>query len=467
MKHLKNVTAVLWGLGVMLVVSAAAAQGSPDIIWQRQPLSAGSSIGISRDGTTLAASGNAIVVLDPDTGAPQRTISDKAEAIAVSPAGDVIAAAQVTQEPVTGWWTASRMYLYDTADGSVRETMNEHKWQVWALAFSPDARKLASGDIMEEMKLWDLSTDSVLYSFPIQNSSVTFSPDSSLVVSNGQNSYARMYNAGTYKIKRVFQSWTGDRGVAFSPDGSKLITSGTVPGGVAGIPSSVSFAGIIRVFRVSDGALLGYIKMYEDGGQQVRAFALSAEGGYAAVSLYSDQIRIYRLSDGALVALYDAATADVNGLTFTPDGMGLVYVRADGVVIMARNPVSPATPYAVAEAPLVPAPATTPPPPPVATGPQVLTELTVSPEAVVGGQSAGGSVKLAGPAPNGGQVVTLSSTNSAARVPTSVTVPAGATSQTFTITTSSVSAPQEGLIRANTTTGEPRETGFKVLPSGG
>jgi len=467
MKHRKNGTALLVALGVTLVASAAGTQGSPDIIWQRQPLTAGSSIGISGDGATLVASGNAIVVLDPDTGAPQRTISDKAEAIAVSPAGDVIAAAQVTQDPVTGWWTASRMYLYDTADGSVRETMNEHKWQVWALAFSPDARKLASGDIMAEMKLWDLTTDTVLYSFPIQNSSVTFSPDSSLVVSNGQNSYARMYSTSTYKIKRVFQSWTGDRGVAFSPDGSKLITSGTVPGGVAGIPSGVSFAGIIKVFRVSDGVLLRYINFYENGGQQVRAFALSADGNYAAVSLYSDQVRIYRLSDGALIALYDAATMGVNGLAFTPDGMGLVYVRADGVVIMARNPVAPAAPYVIPQAPLVPALATNPPPPGPVAGPRALTELTVSPEAVVGGQNASGSVKLAGPAPDGGQVVTLSSTNPAARVPASITVPAGATSQTFTITASSVSAPQEGLIQAGTTTGEPRETGFKVLPFGG
>ncbi|CBE69948.1 MAG: hypothetical protein F9K13_07530 [Candidatus Methylomirabilis oxygeniifera] len=466
MKQYKNVNAVGLAIGVMLVASAAGAQGVPDIIWQQQPLSAGSSIGISRDGTTLVASGNAIVALDPDTGATQLSIPDKAEAIAVSPAGDVIAAAQVTQAPDTGWWTASLMRLYDTGDGSVRETMNEHKWQVWALAFSPDAKKLASGDMMAEMKLWDLATDSVLYSFPIQNSSVTFSPDSIFVVSNGQNSYARMYSTSTYKLKNSFFPWAGDRGVAFTPDGSKLVTSGTMPAQYAGNPSWGGSAVTIKVFRISDRTLLTNIIIYE-GGQQLRAFALSADGNYAAVSLYSDQIRIYRLSDGALVALYDAATADVNGLTFTPDGMGLVYVRADGVVIMARNPMAPATPYVVAEAPLVPAPVTTPPPPPVATGPQALTELMVSPEAVVGGQSAGGSVKLAGPAPDGGQVVTLASTNSAARVPASVTVPAGATSQTFTVTTSSVSAPQEGLIRANTTTGEPRETGFKVLPSGG
>lgn len=266
-------------------------------------------------------------------------------------------------------------------------------------------------------------------------------------------------------MKRVFQPWTGDAGVAFTPDGSRVVTSGTIPGGVDGVPSSVGFAGIIKVFRVSDGALLRAIRFYEGGGQQVRAFALSAEGNYAAVSLYSDQLRIYRLADGALVQKYDVETADVNGIAFTPDGGGLAYVRADGFVIMARNPVAPAVPYVVAEAPLVPIPVAAPPdaPPPVA-GPQALTELRVEPEAVAGGKSAGGSINLAGPAPAGGQVVSLSATSSAVRLPASVTVPAGADSYSFIVTTSAVADTREGLIRASATVGEPRETGFKVLP---
>lgn len=407
-------------------------------------------------------------MLDPDTGATLRTIADKAEAIAVSPAGDVVAAAKVTQDPTTGWWTASQLHLFNTDDGSVRETLNEHKWQVWALAFSPDARMLATGDIMEELKLTDLASNSTLYSFPLQNRSVTFSPDSAYVVSNGQNSYARMYSTSTFKIKRVFQPWSGDVGVAFTPDGSRIVTAGTVPGGVNGVPSSVFSAAVIKVFRVSDGVLLRAIKAYDSGGQQVRSFALSAEGGYAAVSLYGDEIRIYRLSDGAMVRRYTQETTDANGMLFTPDGMGFAYVRADGMVTMARNPAAPPTPYPISPQPLVPVagppPLPPPPPTPVLTTPQPLVELKLSTEAVVGGQSASGTVKLAGAAPSGGQVVSLSSTLASARVPASVTLPAGATTTTFAITTTPVSAPQEGLIRAGTVTGEPRETGFKVTP---
>ena len=70
----------------------------------------------------------------------------------------------------------------------------------------------------------------------------------------------------------------------------------------------------------------------------------------------------------------------------------------------------------------------------------ILSLLALNPTSVVGGlQSSTGTVTLSGPAPAGGAQVTLSSSNTAvASVPSSATVPAGATSATFTVTTSLV-----------------------------
>ena len=65
--------------------------------------------------------------------------------------------------------------------------------------------------------------------------------------------------------------------------------------------------------------------------------------------------------------------------------------------------------------------------------------LTVQPTAVKGGKKATGTVTLDHQAPTSGAVVTLASRNrSAARVPARVTIPAGATSATFTVTTRKV-----------------------------
>jgi hypothetical protein len=65
-----------------------------------------------------------------------------------------------------------------------------------------------------------------------------------------------------------------------------------------------------------------------------------------------------------------------------------------------------------------------------------LQSLTISPSWVFGGSNATGTVTLTGPAPAGGAVVQLRSSNtSAATVPSSVTVPAGQTRASFTIRT--------------------------------
>jgi hypothetical protein len=71
---------------------------------------------------------------------------------------------------------------------------------------------------------------------------------------------------------------------------------------------------------------------------------------------------------------------------------------------------------------------------PAATPPR-LASLAILPATVLAGQSATGTVTLTTAAPAGGVVVALSSPSGDVHVPASVTVPAGATSTTFAVTT--------------------------------
>lgn len=75
--------------------------------------------------------------------------------------------------------------------------------------------------------------------------------------------------------------------------------------------------------------------------------------------------------------------------------------------------------------------------------------LTLSPGTVTGGATSTAAVTLSGAAPSAGAPVSLSSSNTAvATVPASVTVPAGATSATFTVTSTAVTAPGSATISA-------------------
>jgi hypothetical protein len=78
-----------------------------------------------------------------------------------------------------------------------------------------------------------------------------------------------------------------------------------------------------------------------------------------------------------------------------------------------------------------------------------LQSLTINPSSVVGGSTAMGTVSLNGPAPAGGLQVQLSSGNtSVATVPASVTVLAGQTSASFSITTRPVASQTQVTIMA-------------------
>ena len=85
---------------------------------------------------------------------------------------------------------------------------------------------------------------------------------------------------------------------------------------------------------------------------------------------------------------------------------------------------------------------------PAPTGQASLNSLGLNPLTVIGGQTATGTIALTSPAPSGGALVTLSSANPAATVPSSVTVPANSSSTNFTINTTSVSATTAGNITA-------------------
>jgi hypothetical protein len=81
--------------------------------------------------------------------------------------------------------------------------------------------------------------------------------------------------------------------------------------------------------------------------------------------------------------------------------------------------------------------------------PPLLQSLSITPASVAGGTNATGTVFLSAPAPSGGATVTLATNNSAAaQAPGIVTVPAGQTAASFSITTFAVSANTNVTITA-------------------
>ena len=151
------------------------------------------------------------------------------------------------------------------------------------------------------------------------------------------------------------------------------------------------------------------------------------------------------VSGAAFKATYSVSSSPTNGrgtMTVTSGigGSAVIYmVSAAKFVAVSLNDPNPAV--------LIFEQSSPPPPPPTLS----LSSLTLNPTSVIGGtESSTGTVTLSGPAPAGGAQVALSGNNTAAaRVPSSVIVPAGATSATFTVSTSSVAASTTATISAS------------------
>jgi len=84
----------------------------------------------------------------------------------------------------------------------------------------------------------------------------------------------------------------------------------------------------------------------------------------------------------------------------------------------------------------------------LAISPAALALVSISPSSVTGGSASTGTVTLSGSAYTGGFVVSLSSSISAALIPKTVTVPAGSSSVTFSVTTTAVTVQSFATITA-------------------
>jgi len=194
----------------------------------------------------------------------------KVYAMALSPNGRWLA--------VGGWMSPGNgvkdgnvgdIRLYDFATGELKALLaGRHDNAVYALAFSPDSRRLISGSVDSTAVIWDLEKRQPLYPA------------------------LRGHKAGIF-------------GVGFTPDGLRAVTA--------------SNDNTLRLWRVADGALL---KAMEGHNAKVSALAISQKDGTVASGDDDGEIRLWDGKTGA--ARRSTAFAKLGGyvgsLRFSPDG---------------------------------------------------------------------------------------------------------------------------------------------------
>lgn len=300
--------------------------------------------------------------------------------------------------------------LWDVATGQKVSNMIHESW-VFTAAFSPDGSLLATGDLDGKIQLWDILKDSAeisraTHSQPVNDLALTtdgsqlittsdeglrlwdtqalqagdmaatqaahftageqklnfltISPDNQMVAATGQIDGVYLWNLLTREFGLTFADNQVIDALAFSPDGTKLVTAGK-EGGINGdiyitiwdvltgeplidpiqIPSRVSNItftpdGLHFVVAEDHGRALFYDVTTGEAGQEfqhneaVYVLAFSPDGRYLATGT-DNTARIWNVNTGQLEAsLFH--NSPVLSLAFTPNHTFLLTGSEDGAI---------------------------------------------------------------------------------------------------------------------------------------
>ena len=280
--------------------------------------------------------------------------------VAFSPDGRTVYSG--SQDGTVKQWNAETGHLKRTIalwnDFSYEVGEQKREKEVWSIAFSPDATKLAAGTFNGSLRLWDLDTEKVVTNFSghkHQISHLAFSPDGSLLASNAVDGSLFVWDVVAGSQKQNLSNQGQVQTLAFSPDGHTLAyggfsmntqlwdaSTGEQIGEVAQLKNVISLAfvpdGSSLVSSNAKGVLQSWdiesrrSSVFNDKTGWITNIAVSPDGSTLAVALWSGVLQLWDVATHTQSDVLASHTNPVNSIAFSPDGMTVASGGEDGIV---------------------------------------------------------------------------------------------------------------------------------------
>ena len=229
----------------------------------------------------------------------------RVDGLAFSPDAKLLASG--SKDNTVRLWDVERAF-------ELRKLVGHTAW-VKAVAFTPDGKWLATGAVDGVVKLWDVQTGRELKNLTGGGSinTIAVSPDARLVVTGNAENSVQIWNLQTGQAERTLAGHTGAvLCLAMSADG-KLIATGSRDKSV-------------KIWNVADGKDLHTLVGH---GDRVRALAFSPDGRRLASGSFDKTIKIWDTGKGRETRTLAGHSDAVMGVVFTDGGRNLLSAGAN------------------------------------------------------------------------------------------------------------------------------------------